>query len=67
MSKTSATVAKLDARPTGDQEIADLTPGRLHSFVEIDQEIFSSVILSLPRIPEGQWSVSGENMYWLIA
>ena len=33
-----------------------------HSFVEIDHEIFSAVILSLPLIQEGQLSVSGERM-----
>ena len=32
------------------------------SFVEIDHEIFSMVILSLPLIQEGQLSVSGERM-----
>ena len=32
------------------------------SFVEIDHEIFSTVILSLPLIQEGQLSVSGERM-----
>ena len=31
-------------------------------FVEIDHEIFSTVILSLPLIQEGQLSVSGERM-----
>ena len=36
--------------------------GRQHSFVEIDYEIFSMVILSLPLIQEGQLSVSGERM-----
>ena len=36
--------------------------GRQHSFVEIDHEIFSKVILSLPWIQEGQLSVSGERM-----
>ena len=40
-------------RPTGDQEVA---------FVEIDHEIFSMVILSLPLIQEGQLSVSGVRM-----
>ena len=30
--------------------------------VEIDHEIFSTVILSLPLIQEGQLSVSGERM-----
>ena len=36
--------------------------GWQHSFVEIDHEIFSMVILSLPLIQEGQLSVSGERM-----
>ena len=36
--------------------------GRQHSFVEIDHEIFYTVILSLPLIQEGQLSVSGERM-----
>ena len=36
--------------------------GRQHSFVEIDREIFSMVILSLLLIQEGQLSVSGERM-----
>ena len=36
--------------------------GRQHSFVEIDREIFSTVILSLTLIQEGQLSVSGERM-----
>ena len=59
-----ASVAQLDApsdwRPGG----RGLNPrqGRQHSFVEIDHEIFSMVILSLPLIQEGQLSVSGERM-----
>ena len=36
--------------------------GGHHSFMEIDHEIFSTVILSLPLIQEGQLSVSGERM-----
>ena len=40
----------------------NLCPGRQHSFVEIDHEIFSTVILSLPLIQEGQLSVSGKRM-----
>ena len=36
--------------------------GRQHSFVEIDHEIFSTVVISLPLIQEGQLSVSGERM-----
>ena len=46
-----------DWRPGGHW--FDPRPGRQHSFVEIDHEIFSMVILSLPLIQEGQLSVSG--------
>ena len=59
-----ASVAQLDApsdwRPGG----RGFNPrrGRQHSFVEIDHEIFSTVILSLSLIQEGQLSVSGERM-----
>ena len=59
-----ASVAQLDApsdwRPGG----RGFNPrrGRQHSFVEIDHEIFSTVVLSLPLIQEGQLSVSGERM-----
>ena len=60
----TTSVAQLDApsdwRPGG----RGFNPrrGRQHSFVEIDHEIFSTVILSLPLIQEGQLSVSGERM-----
>ena len=37
-------------------------PRSQHSFVEIDHEIFSMVILSLRLIQEGHFSVSGERM-----
>ena len=59
-----ASVAQLDApsdwRPGG----RGFNPRRgwQHSFMEIDHEIFSMVILSLPLIQEGQLSVSGERM-----
>ena len=50
-------------RPTGDQEVAVSTPAEVGNiFVDIDHEIFSAVILSLPLIQEGQLSVSGERM-----
>ena len=51
-------------RPTGDQEVAGSSPAEVGniSFVEIDHEIFSTVILSLPLIQERQLSVSGERM-----
>ena len=59
-----ASVAQLDApsdwRPGG--RWFNPCRGRQHSFVEIDHEIFSTVILSLPLIQEGQLSVSGERM-----
>ena len=59
-----ASVAQLDA-------LSDLRPGgrgfnprrgRQHSFVEIDHERFSTVILSLPLIQEGQLLASGERL-----
>ena len=58
-----ASVAHLDApsdwRPGG----RGFNPrrGLQHSFVKIDREIFSKIILSLPLIQEGQLSVSGEK------
>ena len=56
-------MAQLYARSTNNQEIAGSTPpGRKHSFVEIDHAIFSTGILSLPLIQEGQLSVSGERI-----
>ena len=36
--------------------------GRQHSFMEIDYEMFSTVISSLLLIQEGQLSVSGKRM-----
>ena len=40
--------------------------GRQHSFVEIDHEMFSTVILSLPPIQEGQLSVSAKECTILV-
>ena len=37
-------------------------PDLVHTFVEIDYEIFSMVIFPLPLIQEGQLSVSDESM-----
>ena len=53
-----------DWRPGGHG--FDPRRGRQHSFVEIDHEIFSTVILSLPLIQEGQLSVCGERMYTIL-
>ena len=64
MNRVPASVAQLDApsdwRP-GDRGF-NPRRGRQHSFMEIDHEIFSMVILSLLLIQEGQLSVSGEKM-----
>ena len=59
-----ASVAQLDAPSDWTPGGRGFNPrrGRQHSFVEIDHEIFSTVILSLPLIQEGQLSVSGERM-----
>ena len=60
-------MAQLDARLTGDQKVARSTPpGRKHSFMEIDHEIISMVILSLLLFQEWQLSVSGERMYIIL-
>ena len=59
-----ASVAQLDA-------LSDWRPGgrgfnprqsRQHSFIEIDHEIFSTIIHSFLLIQEGQLSVSGKRM-----
>ena len=57
-------MAQLDARLTREQEVAGSTPAEVGNILlmEIDHEIFSMVILSLPLIQEGQLSVSGERM-----
>ena len=64
LSSKPASVAQLDVpsdwRPGGRR--FNPRRGRQHSFVEIDLEIFSTVILSLLLIQEGQLSVSGERM-----
>ena len=66
-------MAQLDVHPTGDQEVANLTPaGRQHSFVEICHEIVSAVILSLPLIYKKgsnccQFLAKECAQYWLIA
>ena len=55
-----AMLAQLDAHPTGDQEVGPLL-GRHHFLMEIDHEIFSTVILSLWLIQGGHLSVSGHS------
>ena len=53
---------------TADLGVASLIPARSHTFVEIDHEMISMVILLLPLIQEGLLSVTSESMctkYWL--
>ena len=59
-----AWVAQLNVCLTVEQAFAGSTPlvSRQHSFVEIDHEIFSTVILSILQIQERQLSVSGKRM-----
>ena len=51
-------------RPTGDQEVAGSTPIEVGNILSwrLIMKFFSTVILSLPLIQEGQLSVSGERM-----
>ena len=51
----AASVAQSDSRPTGDQEVAGSIPAGSGN-TEIDHDTFSTVILSLPLIQEGQLS-----------
>ena len=59
-----ASVAQLDAPSDWRPGSHRFNPfrGQQHSCMEIDREIFSVVILSLPLIQEGQLSVSGERI-----
>ena len=45
-----------------DPGVRSSIPARFHTFVEIDHEIFSMVILLLPLIQEGFLSVFSESM-----
>ena len=61
--KWLASVAQLDVLQIMIRRLwVQHPPGRQHFFMEIDHEIFSTVILFLPLINEGQLSVSGERM-----
>ena len=63
-----ASVAQLDARLIGDQEVAGPTRAEVGNILSwrFNNEIFSTVILSLPLIQGGQLSVSGERMCTLL-
>ena len=63
----SVTCLATDASLTADPGVASLIPAWSHTFMEIDHEIISTVIL-LPQ--EGLLSVTSESMltkYWFIA
>ena len=55
-------MAQLDACSTDDQVAGLIPPIQHHSFMAVDHEIFSTVILSLSQIQEGHLSFSGERM-----
>ena len=57
----------LDARPSGDQVACSIPAGSGNIDMEIDHEMFSTDILSLPLIQEGQlfWR-KNVHRYWLI-
>ena len=45
-------------RPTGGQEVAGSTPAEVGNIlVEIDHEIFCTVILSLPWFKKDSWTI----------
>ena len=46
--------------PTADSGITSLIPAQPHTFMKIDREIISTVILLLPLIQEGLLSVTSE-------
>ena len=64
----AASVAQLDARPTGDQEVAGSNPAGVGNILSrrLVMKIISTVILSPPLIQEGQLSVSGERMWTIL-
>ena len=56
-------VAQLDARPTGDHEVAGSTSRRVGNILSLRLIMkYFYVILSLPQAQEAQLSVSGDRM-----
>ena len=61
--KKPASVAQLDARPTGDQEVAGSTPVGLATFFRGELSLNIFFCYSLPSVvQEGQLLVSGEKI-----
>ena len=63
----SVTCLATDACLTADPGVASSIPVRSHTFVEIDQEMISTVILLLPLIHSRRVVVSMCTNYWLTA
>ena len=63
-----ALVAQLDVHPAGDQEVTGSIPAGSSNILSwrFDHEVFSTDILSLLLIQEGQLSVSDERMCTLL-
>ena len=59
----SVTCLATDACLTADPGVASLIPARYHTFVEIDHEIISTVILLLPLIYSRRVVVSYKRKY----
>ena len=59
----SVTCLATDACLTADPGVASSIPARSHTFVEIDQEIISTVILLLPLIYSRRIVVSYKRKY----
>ena len=60
--KKPGPVMQLVRSQIADPGNVSLIPARLHTFVEIDHEMFSKVILLLPLIQEVLLSVTSESM-----
>ena len=63
-------IGQLVAKWTADPGVGSLILARSHTFVEIDHEIISMVILLFLLIQEGVFSVTSQSMctkYWLTA
>ena len=58
----SVTCLAADTCLTADPGVASSIRARSHTFVEIDHEIISTVISSLPLIQEGLLSVTSKSM-----
>ena len=56
--------------PTADPGAASSIPAQSHTFVEIDRELISMVIILFPLIQEGLLSFTSDcvcTKYWLMA